>query len=41
MNITASLAFHKTEGIAQVQRLADYVFGNAFVPLRRTKSDAN
>jgi hypothetical protein len=29
-------AFDKTEGIAQGQRVADYVFEHAFVPLRRT-----
>jgi len=28
-------AFDKTEGITQGRRVADYVFGNAFAPLRR------
>ena len=27
--------FDKTEGIAQGRRVADYVFQNAFVPVRR------
>jgi len=34
-------AFDKTEGIVQGRRVADYVFENAFVPLRRTKPQTN
>ena len=30
-------AFDKTEGIAQGQRVANYVFKHAFTPLRRSK----
>src|SRR5256712_11149233 len=31
-------AFDKTEGIAQGRRVADYVFANAFAPLKKGKS---
>jgi len=34
-------AFDKTEGIAQGQRIADYVFRNAFVPLKRGPHSSN
>ena len=34
-------AFDKTEGIAQGRRVADYVFENAFLPVRGTKPHAN
>jgi len=32
-------AFDKTEAIAQGRRVADYVFANAFLPVRRTNPD--
>jgi hypothetical protein len=31
-------SFDKTEGIAQGRRVADYVFANAFAPLKKGKS---